>query len=61
MDPSTGQKKASSWVSVLLNIAGVDANLQKKIQNCQLVMPFKTISKWKFYIRLNMASHHKMY
>lgn len=29
MDPSTGHKNAWSSVSVLLNIAGVDANLQK--------------------------------
>lgn len=29
MDPSTGQKNASSFVRVLLNMAGVDANLQK--------------------------------
>lgn len=28
MDPSTGQKNSSSSVSALLNIAGVDANLQ---------------------------------
>ena len=29
MDPSTGHKKASSSVIVLLNIAGVEANLHK--------------------------------
>lgn len=29
MDPSTGHKNTSSSVSVLLNIAGVDANLHK--------------------------------
>jgi hypothetical protein len=30
MDPSTGHKNASSFVSELLNIAGVEANLQRK-------------------------------
>lgn len=30
IDPSTGQRNASSFVSVLLNIAGVDANLERK-------------------------------
>lgn len=30
IDPSAGQKSASSSVIVLLNIAGVEANLQKK-------------------------------
>lgn len=29
IDPSTGHKNASSLVSVLLNMAGVDANLQR--------------------------------
>lgn len=29
MEPSTGHKKAPSSVSVLLNIAGVDAKLHK--------------------------------
>lgn len=29
MDPSTGHEKLSSSVIVLLNIAGVDANLQQ--------------------------------
>lgn len=29
MDPSAGHKRASSSVNVLLNIAGVDANLHK--------------------------------
>lgn len=33
MDPSTGHKNTSSSVSVLLNIAGVDANLQKGKEN----------------------------
>lgn len=36
MDPSTGQKNSSSSVSALLNIAGVDANLQA----------LKTPSEW---------------
>lgn len=31
MDPSTGHSKSSFSVSVLLNIAGVDANLLKKV------------------------------
>ena len=31
MDPSAGHKNRSSSVSVLLNIAGVDANLQKEM------------------------------
>lgn len=30
--PSAGHKNASSSVNVLLNIAGVDANLQKQTQ-----------------------------
>lgn len=29
IDPSTGHKNASSLVSVLFNMAGVDANLQR--------------------------------
>lgn len=31
MDPSAGHKNCSPSVSVLLNIAGVDANLQKEM------------------------------
>lgn len=30
MDPSTGQRKSPFSVSVLLNIAGVDANLERR-------------------------------
>lgn len=35
MDPSTGHKNPWSSVSVLLNIAGVDANLQKGKENIE--------------------------
>lgn len=36
MDPSTGHELASSWVSVLLNIAGVDASLYIKSKYIKL-------------------------
>lgn len=38
MDPSTGHKNTSSSVSVLLNIAGVDANLHKNNRNPTLLI-----------------------
>ena len=51
MDPSTGHKNASSSVSVLLNIAGVDANLQKgKQQNPTLpVISSDNLNKRKIH------------
>lgn len=47
MDPSTGHKNPWSSVSVLLNIAGVDANLQKGKENIEKLVSISELNNKK--------------